>query len=172
MDIGLLSFVTDESMPIVDLATEAEARGFESLFVPEKTHLPVSRRTPWPGGTLSDAYKRSFDPFVALTAAAAVTKRIRLGTGICMAVARDPIITAKEVACCPYSTHTSRSSSDTRADGWAPRPSVRAETSGRRGGHRRFDRLPGMGERVPPDGGEADRQGVLPRAWLLTILLP
>ncbi len=98
MHIGLLSFVTDESMPIVELATEAEARGFESLLVPEKTHLPVSRRTPWPGGTLPEAYKRTYDPFVALAAAAAVTSTIRLGTGICMAVARDPIITAKEVA--------------------------------------------------------------------------
>jgi len=98
MRIGLLSFVTDESMPIVDLATEAEARGFESLLVPEKTHLPVSRRTPWPGGTLPESYKRTYDPFVALVAAAAVTRRIRLGTGICMAVARDPIVTAKEVA--------------------------------------------------------------------------
>ncbi len=98
MRIGLLSFVTDESMPIVDLATEAEARGFESLFVPKKAHLPVSRRTPWPGGVLPDTYKRTYDPFVALAAAAAVTSTIRLGTGICMAVARDPIITAKEVA--------------------------------------------------------------------------
>ncbi|MEJ7584569.1 MAG: LLM class F420-dependent oxidoreductase [Acidimicrobiales bacterium] len=98
MHIGLLSFVTDESMPVIGLATEAEDRGFESLLVPEKTHLPVSQRTPWPGGVLPEDYKRTYDPFVALAAAAAVTKRIRLGTGICMAVARDPIITAKEVA--------------------------------------------------------------------------
>ena len=96
--IGLMTFVTDQSMSVVDLAREAETRGFESLFVPEKTHLPVSRRTAWPGGDLPETYKRTFDPFVALSAAAAVTDTIRLGTGICMAVARDPIVTAKEVA--------------------------------------------------------------------------
>lgn len=93
-----MTFVTDESMPITTLAVEAEIRGFESLFIPEKTHLPVSRRTPWPGGELPETYKRTYDPFVALAAAAAVTDTIRIGTGICMAVARDPIITAKEVA--------------------------------------------------------------------------
>lgn len=98
MEIGLMTFVTDESIPVVSLAVEAEARGFGSLFVPEKTHLPVSRRTPWPGGELPETYKRTYDPFVALAAAAAVTDTIKLGTGICMAVARDPIITAKEVA--------------------------------------------------------------------------
>ena len=96
--IGLMTFVTDQSMSVVDLAREAETRGFDSLFVPEKTHLPVSRRTAWPGGDLPETYKRTFDPFVALSAAAAVTDTIRLGTGICMAVARDPIVTAKEVA--------------------------------------------------------------------------
>lgn len=98
MKIGVLTFVTDESMPIVDLAMAVEARGFESLFVPEKTHLPVSRRTPWPGGELPETYKRTYDPFVALAAAAAVTRTLNVGTGICMAVARDPIITAKAVA--------------------------------------------------------------------------
>ncbi len=98
MKIGVMTFVTDWSMPIVELAMAAEARGFESLFVPEKTHLPVSRRTPWPGGDLPETYKRTYDPFVALAAAAAVTSTINVGTGICMAVARDPIITAKAVA--------------------------------------------------------------------------
>lgn len=98
MKIGLMQFVTDSSMPVAAVAVEAEARGFESLFVPEKTHLPVSRRTPWPGGELPETYKRTYDPFVALAAAAAVTTTLRIGTGICMAVSRDPIITAKEVA--------------------------------------------------------------------------
>ncbi len=96
--VGVMAFVTDQTMPVVDLAVAAESRGFESFFVPEKTHLPVSRRTPWPGGELPEHYKRTYDPFVALAAAAAVTSRITLGTGICMAVARDPILTAKEVA--------------------------------------------------------------------------
>lgn len=98
MKIGLMQFVTDQSMPITSVAVEAEARGFESLFMPEKTHLPVSRRTPWPGGDLPETYKRTYDPFVALAAAAAVTSSLTIGTGICMAVSRDPIITAKAVA--------------------------------------------------------------------------
>jgi alkanesulfonate monooxygenase SsuD/methylene tetrahydromethanopterin reductase-like flavin-dependent oxidoreductase (luciferase family) len=95
MRIGLMTFVTDQSMPLTPLAREAEGRGFESLFVPEKTHLPVSRRTPWPGGDLPETYKRTYDPFVSLATAAAVTSTLKLGTGSCIALTRDPIITAK-----------------------------------------------------------------------------
>lgn len=98
MKIGVMIFATDQAMPITEVAREAEARGFESLFLPEKTHVPVSRATPWPGGDLPEFYKRTLDPLVALAAAAAVTTRIRLGTGILLAAARDPIILAKEVA--------------------------------------------------------------------------
>ncbi|TMK40697.1 MAG: LLM class F420-dependent oxidoreductase [Actinobacteria bacterium] len=77
----------------------AEERHFESLFVPEHTHIPVSRRTPYPpGGELPREYTRTLDPFVALTAAAAATERLRVGTGICLVAQRDPIVTAKAVA--------------------------------------------------------------------------
>jgi probable F420-dependent oxidoreductase len=76
-----------------------EARGFESLFVPEHTHIPASRRSPWPGGgPLPREYWRTLDPFVGLAAAAAVTRRLKLGTGICLVIERDPITLAKEVA--------------------------------------------------------------------------
>lgn len=76
-----------------------EERGFESLFFPEHTHIPASRETPYPlGGELPAMYSRTFDPFVALTAAAASTNRLLIGTGICLVIERDPIITAKEVA--------------------------------------------------------------------------
>jgi probable F420-dependent oxidoreductase len=92
-------FVTDRSMPPDELAREAEARGLSSLWVPEHTHIPVSRRTPAPTGEpLAEEYRRTLDPFVALTAAAAATTRLRVGTGICLVAQRDPIVTAKEVA--------------------------------------------------------------------------
>jgi probable F420-dependent oxidoreductase len=77
----------------------AEQRGFESLFFPEHTHIPASRESPYPGGgDLPDMYSHTYDPFVALTAAAAATERLKIGTGICLVIQRDPIITAKEVA--------------------------------------------------------------------------
>lgn len=99
MEIGVTVFATDYSMPIVELALALEDRGFESLFLPEHTHIPASRRTPWPGGAeLPRHYSHTLDPFVGLTAAAAVTRKLRLGTGICLLTERDPIITAKEVA--------------------------------------------------------------------------
>ncbi|HBZ70438.1 MAG TPA: LLM class F420-dependent oxidoreductase, partial [Deltaproteobacteria bacterium] len=84
MKIGLTIFATDRAMSPVELAPEAEARGFSSLYVPEHTHIPTSRRTPPPtGGTeLADEYRRTLDPMVALAAAAAVTSRIRLGTAV------------------------------------------------------------------------------------------
>jgi probable F420-dependent oxidoreductase len=99
MQYGVTMFITDKSVRPEELARLAEERGFESLWVPEHTHIPASRRTPWPGGPdLPEMYWRTYDPFVALTAAAMVTTRLRLGTGICLIVERDPITTAKEVA--------------------------------------------------------------------------
>lgn len=99
MRFGLFMFPTDESIGPADLARAAEDHGFESLLFPEHTHIPVSRRTPYPsGGDLPREYVRVFDPFVALTAAAMATERLRVGTGICLVVERDPIVTAKEVA--------------------------------------------------------------------------
>jgi probable F420-dependent oxidoreductase len=100
MRIGVTLFTTDQSIGPVELARAAEARGFHSLYFPEHTHIPVSRRTPPPTGdpVLAEEYKRTLDPFVALAAAAAVTTRIRIGTGICLVAERDPIVTAKEVA--------------------------------------------------------------------------
>ncbi|MBK9705888.1 MAG: LLM class F420-dependent oxidoreductase [Acidobacteria bacterium] len=96
---GAMMFATDYAIRPDELARELEERGFESMWVPEHTHIPASRRTPYPGGgDLPREYWHSYDPFIALTAAAAVTKRIRLGTGICLMIERDPIITAKEVA--------------------------------------------------------------------------
>ena len=99
MRFGITSFITDRSIRPDVLARAAEERGFDSLYVPEHTHIPVSRRSPYPaGGTLPDEYSQSLDPFVALSWAAAVTERLLLGTGICLVAQRDPIITAKEVA--------------------------------------------------------------------------
>jgi probable F420-dependent oxidoreductase len=99
MHIGHFIFDTDYSIPIVDLARALEERGFESLFVPEHTHIPSSRRSPWPGGPeLPRHYSHTLDPFVSLTAAAAVTKELRIGTGICLLTEHDPIVTAKAVA--------------------------------------------------------------------------
>ncbi len=96
---GAMMFATDYAIRPDELARELEERGFESMWVPEHTHIPASRRTPYPGGgDLPREYWHSYDPFIALTAAAAVTKRIRLGTGICLMIERDPITTAKEVA--------------------------------------------------------------------------
>jgi probable F420-dependent oxidoreductase len=100
MQLGVTMFVTDVSCDTATLACEAEARGFVSLYLPEHTHIPTGRRTPAPtgDGELSEEYKRTVDPFVALASAASVTSRIRLGTGICLVAQRDPIVTAKEVA--------------------------------------------------------------------------
>jgi probable F420-dependent oxidoreductase len=99
MHIGICIFATDYAIRIDELAREAEQRGFESLFVPEHTHIPVSRRTPFPGGTeLPKEYSHTHDPFVSLMLAAAVTKKLRIGTGICLVIERDTITTAKSVA--------------------------------------------------------------------------
>ncbi len=99
MHLGVALFATDLTSDIRDVARAAEDSGFESLFVAEHTHIPTSRETPYPmGGELPDEYSRTYDPFVALTAAAAVTERLMLGTGVCLVVERDPIVLAKEVA--------------------------------------------------------------------------
>src|SRR3954452_15206072 len=92
-------FPTDSAVDPDEIARMAEERGFESLLFPEHTHIPASRETPYPaGGELPPEYFHTYDPFVALTAAAAVTERLRIGTGICLVIERDPITTAKEVA--------------------------------------------------------------------------
>lgn len=99
MKLGVMMFPTDLAIRPDHLAREAEARGFESLFFPEHTHIPTSRLTPFPGGEpIPEHYKRSYDPFVALAMAAAATSELRLGTGICLVAQRDPIVLAKEVA--------------------------------------------------------------------------
>lgn len=99
MDIGVFYFPVDYGINPAELARELEERGFESLFVPEHTHIPTSRRSPFPGGgELPKRYSHTYDPFVALSFAAAATERLMLGTGICLIPERDPIVTAKEVA--------------------------------------------------------------------------
>ena len=99
MKYGIAMFPTDYSIQADVLARELEARGFESLWLPEHTHIPASRKSPWPGGgDLPREYWHTLDPFVALGAAAAVTKTLMLGTGICLVIERDPILLAKEVA--------------------------------------------------------------------------
>ncbi len=99
MMIGVAMFATEYAIRPDVLARALEERGFESLWVPEHTHIPASRRSPWPGGpNLPREYWYSYDPFVALATAAAVTTKLRLGTGICLIIERDPITTAKEVA--------------------------------------------------------------------------
>jgi probable F420-dependent oxidoreductase len=103
MKYALTIFPTDEAIRPDELARAAEDRGFESLFFPEHTHIPCARKTPYPaGGELPREYTRTHDPFVALTMAAAVTKKIKLATGICLVIERDPITTAKEVASLDY----------------------------------------------------------------------
>lgn len=99
MKLGTVIFPTEYSIRPDDFARACEERGFESVWFPEHTHIPSSRKTPYPaGGELPKEYSHSYDPFVALMAAAAVTKTIKVATGICLVIERDPIITAKEVA--------------------------------------------------------------------------
>ena len=99
MNIGVCIFPTDRAIRPDELARELEARTFESLFVPEHTHIPTSRRSPFAGGApLPEEYKRTHDPFVALMTAAAATKNLKVGTGICLIIERDTITTAKSVA--------------------------------------------------------------------------
>ncbi len=99
MRVGVFYFPTDYGIDISELARALEARGFASLFVPEHTHIPTSRRSPFPGGgELPKKYSHTHDPFVGLSFAAAATKKLSLGTGICLIPERDPIVTAKCVA--------------------------------------------------------------------------
>jgi probable F420-dependent oxidoreductase len=99
MRIGGAMFFTDYSMSPTELARALEERGFDSLWVPEHSHIPLTRKSPFPsGGDLPKKYYDVMDPFVVLSAAAAVTKTLLLGTGICLIAQRDPIQTAKQVA--------------------------------------------------------------------------
>jgi probable F420-dependent oxidoreductase len=100
LKFGVTMFMTDQTIGPVELARELESRRFHSLYIPEHTHIPTSRRTPPATGDaeLPEEYKRTLDPFVALALAAAVTERLIVGTGICLVAQRDPIITAKAVA--------------------------------------------------------------------------
>lgn len=99
MEYGLMMFATDYAIRTDELARAAEERGFESLWLPEHTHIPASRRSPWPGGPeLPKEYWHTYDPFVALAMAAAVTTKLKVATGICLIIERDTITTAKEVA--------------------------------------------------------------------------
>jgi probable F420-dependent oxidoreductase len=102
MRIGLTMFPTDRGLQPIELAREAEARGFDAIWFPEHSHIPCSRETPWGGiegaPPLPEEYWRTHDQFIALTAAAAVTTKLRLGTGITLVAQRDPIWLAKEVA--------------------------------------------------------------------------
>lgn len=96
---GVSIFLTDDSIGPADVARAVEERGLDSIFVPEHTHIPTSRKTPWAGGPeLPKHYIRTLDPFVALGVAAAVTSRITLATGVTLVPERDPIVLAKEVA--------------------------------------------------------------------------
>jgi len=97
---GVTMFATDTSLGVADLAVHAEQRGFDSVWIPEHTHIPTSRRTPPPTGDaeLPEEYRRTVDPLVALAGAAARTERIHLGTGVMLVAQRDPIVTAKAVA--------------------------------------------------------------------------
>src|SRR2546427_3474675 len=96
MDFGAAIFFTDYSMGPAELGRSLEERGFESLWAPEHSHIPLSRRTPFPqGGELPKKYYDVMDPFVTLAAAATATTRLRVATGMCLVVQRDPIQTAK-----------------------------------------------------------------------------
>jgi len=103
MQIGAYMFATDYAIRPDELARLLEERGFESFWVPEHTHIPASRKSPWPGGPdLPRDYWHTYDPFIALTAAAAVTSKLKLATGICLVIERDPIVMAKEIASLDY----------------------------------------------------------------------
>jgi probable F420-dependent oxidoreductase len=99
MQFGLSMFITDETIAPAALGRAAEDAGFESIFVPEHTHIPASRESAWPGGAeLPREYSHTLDPFVSLSAIAATTERLRVGTGIALIVERDPIMLAHEAA--------------------------------------------------------------------------
>ena len=99
MQIGAAMFFTDYSMAPTELGRALEERGFESLWAPEHSHIPLSRKSPFPsGGELPKQYYDAMDPFVTLSVAAAATKKLKLGTGVCLVIQRDTIQTAKSVA--------------------------------------------------------------------------
>lgn len=99
MKFGVSTFITDEGIGPRALGPALEERGFDTLLLAEHSHIPVNRETPYPGGgELPRVYYRTLDPFVALAAAASVTRDLLLGTGIALVVQRDPITTAKEIA--------------------------------------------------------------------------
>ncbi|MGP4004463.1 LLM class F420-dependent oxidoreductase [Streptomyces sp. 8N706] len=99
MKFGISTFITDQGIAPAPLGRAIEERAFDSLFIAEHTHIPLSRETPYPGGgELPEEYYRTLDPFVALSTVAAVTERLLVGTGVALVIQRDPIITAKEVA--------------------------------------------------------------------------
>jgi probable F420-dependent oxidoreductase len=100
VDFGIVTIPTHYSIPPAELARWAEEHGLESLFFGEHTHIPTSRKTPFPlGGELPEYYKQFFDPFIALTAAAAVTHQLKVGTSVCLVPEHHPITLAKMVAC-------------------------------------------------------------------------
>lgn len=99
MKFAVSIFPTDRSISMRELAVAAEERGYESLWVAEHTHIPTSRESAWPGGPeLPEHYRRTLDPFIALTEAAVATTRLRLGTGVCLLIQHDPIVAAKVAA--------------------------------------------------------------------------
>jgi len=99
MQFGAAMFFTDYSISSIELARALEERGFESVWAPEHSHIPLTRKTPFAGGgELPKQYYDVMDPFVTLSAAAAVTKKLKLGTGVCLVIQRDTIQTAKLVA--------------------------------------------------------------------------
>ena len=99
LKFGTSMFFTDYSMAPGELGQALEQRGFQSVWAPEHSHIPLSRKTPFPGGTeLPKKYYDAMDPFVTLTAAAVATKTLKVGTGVCLIAQRDPIQTAKLVA--------------------------------------------------------------------------
>lgn len=99
MRLGVTVFLTDQTIDPVALGRAVEERGFHSLYFPEHTHIPTCRRTPAPSGDpLAEEYKRTLDPYIALAAVAAVTSRIKIGTGVSLVAQHDPIILAKAIA--------------------------------------------------------------------------
>ena len=99
MEFGALMFFTEYAIPATEFAQALEARGFESVWAPEHSHIPTARKSPWPGGgELPKVYYEAMDPFVSLTAAAVATKTLKVATGVCLVQQRDPIQTAKLVA--------------------------------------------------------------------------
>jgi probable F420-dependent oxidoreductase len=98
MDTGIGYFATHDAVDPATMARLVEERGHGALYFPEHTHIPASRESPFPGGEMPRRYSHLLDPFVAVAAAAAVTSTIRIGTGVCLVIERDPIVTAKEVA--------------------------------------------------------------------------